>query len=158
MRFIKRFEKEKNELVIIILRFAVGSVFLWFGVDKWVHPEAWYGWVPGWAWKFIPFSPQLFMHLNGAMEFIIGILLVSGRFIRPAAAVAGLFLLSLFIVLGSNEVTVRDMGILGGCLALFVHANDTAVKKVPMRWIAVMTAGYVFILFIVGVLYLKSGQ
>ena len=63
---------------------------------------------------------------------------------------------TILIVTGVNEVTVRDKGILGGCLALFVHANSGAKKQLPLPWIAKMTAGYVVALFIVGVLYLKA--
>lgn len=156
MKFIRRFEKEKNELVIVILRFAIGSVFLWFGIHKWIQPEAWYGWVPPWLWQYLPVSPEVFMYLNGAFEFAIGILMVGGKLLRPAAAAAGLFLLSILVFQGGNEITVRDMGLLGGCLALFVHANAVSKKQLPLHWIAMITAAYVALLFIVGVLYLKS--
>jgi uncharacterized membrane protein YphA (DoxX/SURF4 family) len=156
MPLLSGLRREKNELVIVILRFAIGSVFLWFGIDKWLHPELWYGWVPGWLWQYLPVSPEVFMYANGAFEFLVGILLVAGRLVWLAAAASGLFLLSIFVFLGSNEVTIRDMGLLGGCLALFVHANAAAKRPLSVPWIANITALYVILLFVSGVMYLKN--
>ncbi len=159
MKLLQGLQKEKNELVIIILRFAIGSVFLWFGISKWINPDNWFGYIyalPPFMLKAMPVSVTVFLYANGAFEFLVGLLLVGGQLLRPAAAAAGLFLLSIMIFLGADELAVRDMALVGCCLALFVHANAGAKKQIPLKWIATITACYVFLLFIVGVLYLKK--
>ncbi|HTM68412.1 MAG TPA: DoxX family protein [Candidatus Binatia bacterium] len=152
------FKRDQKELAVIVLRFAVGSVFLWFGVDKWVHPDAWYGWIPAWLWQIIPMSPDMFLWLNGAFEFTLGILFVSGRFLRAASALAGLFMVAIAVTMGMNEVTVRDNALIGICLALFLEANARSKKPVPANIVSAACSLYALFLFIGGVLYLRSGQ
>lgn len=151
------FRREHQELVIVVLRFAVGAVFLWFGVDKWIHPEAWYGWIPAGVVSRLPVGIDTFLWWNGAFEFVIGILLVAGRLLRGTSAVAGLFLLAIAATLGANEVTVRDAALTGCCLALFIHANAKAKKPTPANVVSLVCSLYVLYLFVYGVLYLRSG-
>ena len=63
------FIKRNEDLLITVLRFAGGSIFLWFGLDKFVHTEAWYGWVPPWVWPYVPMPAETFMLLQGGIEF-----------------------------------------------------------------------------------------
>ncbi len=151
------FKREHQDLVIVVLRFAVGAVFLWFGVDKWIHPQAWYGWVPSWVLSRLPMGVDAFLWWNGAFEFVIGILLVAGRALRGTAAVSGLFMLAITATVGANEVSVRDAALVGSCLALFIHANAKAKKPVPANTVSLICSLYVFYLFVYGVMYLKSG-
>ncbi|HSD12122.1 MAG TPA: DoxX family membrane protein [Patescibacteria group bacterium] len=151
------FKRDHQELVIIVLRFAVGAVFLWFGVDKWIHPSAWYGWIPAWVDDRLPVSLDTFLWWNGAFEFVIGILMVSGRMLRGASVAAGLFLAGIAVTLGANEVTVRDAALTGCCLALFIHANAKAKRPTPANVVSAVCSLYVLYLFVYGVLYLRSG-
>jgi len=154
---MKLFRQDSNALVIVVLRFAIGSVFVWFGIDKWIHPDAWVSWIPAWFWPLIPGGDaHLFMFLNGAFEFLVGALLVAGKLIRPASAAAGAFLLVVALSVGINEVTVRDNAMLGSCLALFLHANAMAKRRVPERAIATICTLYVVFLFFFGIAYLRS--
>lgn len=152
------FKRDQQELVIVVLRFAIGAVFLWFGVDKWIHPDAWYAWIPSSVASRLPVSLDVFLFANGAFEFVLGILFVSGRMLRPVAALAGLFMVAIGLFFGMNEVTVRDNALVGICLALFVHANIRSKKPVPPNVISAVCSLYALFLFIGGVLYLRSGQ
>lgn len=148
--------KEVHELTVTVLRFAVGAVFLWFGLDKWIHPSAWYGWIPKWTWQVLPQQyADSFLYANGAFEAAVGLLLVAGRLLRPASAAAGLFLLAISFFVGVNEVTIRDNALLGSCIALFLNANARARRKIPQDAIAVFCSLYVIYLFVYGVLYLR---
>lgn len=151
------FKREHQELVIVVLRFAVGAVFLWFGVDKWIHPLAWLGWIPTWVDERLPVSMMTFIWWNGAFEFTVGILLVAGRLLRGTSIVAGLFLVGIAIALGANEVTVRDSALAGCCLALFIHANAKAKRPIAANVVATACSFYVLYLFVYGVMYLRSG-
>ena len=146
-----------QELIIIVLRFAIGAVFLWFGIDKWIHPDAWYGWIPAWLWPLLPLKPDTFLWLNGAFEFVVGVLFVGGRLLRPASVVAGAFLFVITVTLGASEVTVRDTALIGSCLALFLHENAKARRPVPSNIVSTACSLYVLFLFVYGVLYLRSG-
>lgn len=154
---MKVFKREHQELVIVVLRFAVGAVFLWFGVDKWVHPQAWYGWMPPWLMGRLPIDPDVFLWWNGAVEFVVGILLVAGRLLRGTAAFAGAYVLAITVTLGASEVTVRDTALVGCCLALFIHANAKARKPVQSGAVAWACSAYVLYLFVYGVVFLRSG-
>lgn len=152
MRF---FRKDDSELMLVVQRFAAGSVFLWFGVDKWVRPEAWYGWVPGWVWPFVP-NMDVFMYLNGAFEVTVGICLVTGRFLREASIAAFLFLLGVTLMVGVSEVTIRDLALMGIFLSLIIHANALAKRRLPQQLLRTTVGLYVAYLFIYGVLYLRA--
>jgi len=152
------FKRDQQELVIVVLRFAIGAVFLWFGIDKWVHPDAWYAWIPSWFATRLPVSLDTFLWINGAGELVLGLMFVSGRFLRLASALSGLFLIAIAFSFGMNEVTVRDNALVGICLALFLHANARSKKPVPANAVSLMCSLYALFLFVGGVLYLRGGQ
>ncbi|MEY4744620.1 MAG: DoxX [Candidatus Parcubacteria bacterium] len=151
------FRREHHELVIVVLRFSVGAVFLWFGIDKWIHPEAWYGWIPPAVSSGLPVDSDTFLWWYGAFEFVIGVSLVAGRFLRGTSAVAGLLLVGLAAILGASEATVRDAGLAGCCLALFIHANAKSRRPASASAVSIACSLYVLFLFVYGVLYLRSG-
>ena len=106
----------------IILTFGLAAVFLWFGIDKFIDPNYWItAWVPQWILKFLSIvkvQPTEFIFLNGAFEILIGISLISGILSRFFAFLGALFILAVIVSVGLNEVTVRDIGLLGGLLAI----------------------------------------
>jgi len=149
------FIKRNEDLLITVLRFAAGAVFLWFGIDKWIHPLIWFGYVPDFVWPLLPIDATLFMILQGIVEVVIGLLLVLGRFVRLASAAAVAFLIALFILYGANEITIRDNSLIGLYLALFIHANRTSEKPIPRKWLAGAVSGYLLVLFVSGIMFLR---
>ena len=142
---------------MIVLRFAAASTFLWFGVDKWVHPEAWYGWTPTWLWKMMPgdtMDGALFT--VGAIEFGIGCLMAAGAYLREASAAAFVYILAITVTLGADELAVRDMALMGMYLALFLHADADAKRRAPQLAVATTVGLYLLFLFVYGVLFLRS--
>lgn len=153
---MKMFRRDNHELVTVVLRFAVGASFLWFGVDKWIHPEAWISYFPDWLLAVSNGGEKL-LHVGGAFEFVIGMFLVGGAKLRTTSAVGGLYLTLAAIVLGANEATVRDTALVGTLLALFIEANGKARKQVPSEIISHVCTVYVVFLFVFGVMFLRSG-
>lgn len=149
------FIKKNEDLLITVLRFAGGSVFLWFGLDKILDPAGWYGWMPPWLWGLLPFSPDTFMTLLGSTEFVAGLLMVLGRFMRIATVFAIAHLAGIIAVFGANETTVRDASLVGIYLALFVHANRDATRQVPKRVVAGAVTAYLFLVLALGVLFIR---
>ena len=155
---IRFYRKEHRDLTVTILRFAVGSVFLWFGLDKWIHPEAWEAWITVWLWPLDLIRPAVVMFLAGVFEFAVGLLLVAGRLIRPVCVLSGLYLLLVTLLAGVSDVAVRDVALVGACVALFINENAMArhnrVRDRYVRWVAI---AYVLYLFVIGILFLKHG-
>lgn len=153
---MKFFRREQHELTVVVLRFAAGSLFLWLGIDKWIHPDAWYGWMTSSALAYLPVSAETVLFAAGAAEFALGAALVAGKWLQAASALAGAFLALVAVTFGPNDVTVRDASVLGACLALFLHANATAKRPVSQRTVSLVCSSYVLFLFLYGVLYLRN--
>jgi uncharacterized membrane protein YphA (DoxX/SURF4 family) len=99
----------------LVLRLGLAIVFGWFGIDKFLHVEAWYGWIPGW----LAFVPQdAFLYVLGSAEVIIALLLLGGKYVRFASIACAAFLAGVVLSFGINEVTVRDIGLIAAALAL----------------------------------------
>ncbi|MBI2057559.1 MAG: DoxX family membrane protein, partial [Candidatus Yanofskybacteria bacterium] len=98
------------------------AVFLWFGIDKFIHPSYWLNaWVPQWFVDFIGrfgTSGLQFIYLNGVFEVLVGVSLLSGFLMRFFSFLSVLFLAAILFIAGFSEVTVRDLGLIGGFLSL----------------------------------------
>lgn len=108
----------KNALGLLLLRIGLGSVFLWFGIDKFFNSSVWQHFIPDWFPMLIP--AEAFILLLGVVETIVGVLVLFGLFTRFAAGLAALMLIPIIISLGYNEIGVRDFGLF--LLALGVSA------------------------------------
>jgi len=59
-----------------------------------------------------------FTYLNGIFEVVVGLSLLTGVFSRMFAFLATLFLCTVILFIGFNEVIVRDVGLIGGLMAI----------------------------------------
>lgn len=104
------------------LRIGLAFVFLWFGVDKFIHPEYWASaWLPSsieGVLASIGISPVDFMYLNGIVEVLIGASLILNVFIETFSFIAIVFLIGIAAFHGFNEIVVRDIGLISGFLTL----------------------------------------
>lgn len=106
----------------LFIRFGLAVVFFWFGVGKLLNPQYWLNaWVPLWLINFISqhgFNGTQFIYLNGIFEILVGLSLVSNIFIKLFSTLAIFFLIVILTVNGFTEVTVRDIGLISGFLAI----------------------------------------
>jgi uncharacterized membrane protein YphA (DoxX/SURF4 family) len=93
----------------LLLRVGLGGVFLWFGIDKFVHPEIWLNYIPEWFPMLV--SEGLFINLLGIVESLIGFFVLVGFYSQIAAGIAALMLVPIIFSLGYNELMVRDVGL-----------------------------------------------
>jgi uncharacterized membrane protein YphA (DoxX/SURF4 family) len=107
----------------LVLRVGLALVVLWFGVSQLISPSDWLGYLPSFVFK-LPFSPESFILFNGVFEIIFGGLLLTGFWVRPAAALLSLHLLGIIITLGYNEIAVRDFGLLLAMISVFLSGKD----------------------------------
>lgn len=140
----------------MVLRLSGGSVFLWFGIDKWIHPESWFGYVPDWFWPLSPVGAEETLIILGIVEFVIGATLIMGKYVREAAILAIMQLAVILVVTGANELTVRDVGLMGIYLALIIEADRHAKRRIPPDVLSWAGIAFVLVVFFVGILYLKS--
>lgn len=108
---------------MLLLRVGLAFVFGWFGVDKFLHVQNWYGWIPSWM-SFIPKDP--FLYALGAAEVVLAILLLTNKFARIAAIICAAFLVGVIFSFGINDITVRDIGLIAMAAAI-------ALSHVPKK-------------------------
>lgn len=108
----------------LVLRLSLATVFLWFGVDKFLHPDYWFNaWVPqsvSSLWQQAGLGSVNIVYLSGVFEILVGVSLITNIFVFFFSALTILFLLSIMFFNGFNEIVVRDIGLVGGFLSLML--------------------------------------
>lgn len=107
-----------NKSAFTILRVALGITFLWIGILIVQDPEAWGGYIQPWAANLLPLPIKEMMLGTGALDIVIGFLLVTNILTWLAAAVGAIHLVIVLVTSGINSITVRDIGLLGASIAV----------------------------------------
>ena len=105
-----------------LLRISLSLLFLWFGVSQLYSPAEWTGVVPAQISSII--SAGTIVMLNGALEIILGLMLLSGIYVRFSALVLGLHLLSIALSMGYSSVAIRDLALALATLSIFLIGPD----------------------------------
>ncbi len=106
----------------ILLRISLSLVFLWFGFNQIYAPGEWIGYVPSFLTSF--FSANTIILSNGIFEVVLGLMLLTGMYVRFSAALLGLHLINISFSLGFSAVAVRDFGLSLATIALFLQGPD----------------------------------
>lgn len=121
----------------LILRLSLAAVFLWFGIDKFFNPAYWLSiWVPNSVVGFgaiFHVSANAIVYGIGVGELLVGISLASNMFIDFFALIAVIFLIIISLFYGLNEVLIRDVGIIGGLLALIFWPRARGRSSIGFR-------------------------
>ena len=106
----------------IIMRVALSSVFIIFGVWEIINPQYWQGFVPAFVQSFISSLHPIVM-LHGAVLLIAGLMILAGFYTRIGSAIAFLVLLEISVSLlfesGFSDLFVRDLALLLLSAAVF---------------------------------------
>jgi len=100
------------------LRVGLAITFLWIGVLILKNPESWSGYIQPWAIEFLPISLTQTMVGTAILDIVIGFLLLIDTFTWLAAFAGFVHLVVVISVSGITDITVRDIGLLAGTLAL----------------------------------------
>jgi len=119
---------EKSELAKAVLRLGVGVVFLTFGIWQVINPNSWIGYIPGYVYSF-GISVSLLVLLNGILDLVIGLSLVSGIYLRFFSVVGILRILVIAFSIGFNGVFVRDVGLAFALFAVYLNGEDKFCLK-----------------------------
>ena len=110
----------------LVMRGFLGFVLLWFGVNEILDPRYWSGYVPPLARSLFPFEVNLFVQMHGVVLALLGLLLFFNLYIRYTGFLTLGVLLSiisgLIMINGFDEIVVRDIGLFGLALALWLHS------------------------------------
>ncbi len=109
-----------HDLGLLLLRLGAGIVFIVFGIDKFLDPIGWASWAPPWFWSLMPLAETPLMYIVGVTETLLGALMLIGLWTRLAAALTAAHLASIIILIGMNEIAVRDIGLLFLALGIAV--------------------------------------
>ena len=104
------------------LRVGLAITFLWVGILIFKNPEAWGGYLQPWAVVFLPVPLEQAMIGTAILDVVIGAFLLFD-FLPWLAALAGAIHLAIVLtVSGITDITVRDIGLLVGALALMIDS------------------------------------
>ena len=111
-----------NKISFHILRIGLAVTFLWIGVLILRNPEAWGGYMRPWAAGLLPIPIAQAMTGTAILDIIIGVFLLINFLPRLTAIVGAIHLAVILIVSGITDITVRDIGLLAGMLALMIDS------------------------------------
>ena len=113
----------KKQLPAFVLSLGLAFVFIYAGVASLLHPLEWIGYLPHFLGDFV--SLELAIKLIAVYEIILGVVLISGKFRKIAAALTALTLAGIiFADLSQFAVTFRDVGLLFAAAALFLLDDE----------------------------------
>lgn len=115
-----------------LARYGVGIVFFIFGISQLLSPENWIRWLPSFILN-TNISPLNLIYINGIFDLIVGLLLLTGFFVRIVAFLGSLHLLGIIISLGYNDIAIRDLGLLIVLISVFLHGPDKLSLQTKLK-------------------------
>lgn len=97
-------------------------VFGYFGIDKFVHPLLWTGYLPLWMHGLLGMDKNIWIKIVGASEIGMALLLLIPHiYARLAGTILViLHLAAVLVQVGWNDIGVRDIGLMLAAGALLV--------------------------------------
>ena len=112
-----------------ILRIGLAVTFLWIGVLILRNPEAWGGYLQPWAAGLLPVPLAQAMMGTAILDIVIGAFLLINFLPWITALVGAIHLAVILIVSGITDITVRDLGLLAGMLALMIDSPPPSIIR-----------------------------
>jgi len=106
----------------VFLRLGLGLVLLYAGLETFFDPGSWAMYVPGWLDGLV--GLDTFLSAYAAMQILLGVLLLIGRFVAITSFVAFLVPLGVIAFHGITSTTFRDFGLMTAAAALFLLAKE----------------------------------
>lgn len=117
---LQRMERTKAARGTLLIAFV--GLFGIFGIDKFLRPDLWLGWIAAWTENMSGVSSQVLLRIAGGIELLLATaLLFPHRLVRRIAA-WGMAVHLLFVLTqtGFNDIFVRDAALLLSAIALAV--------------------------------------
>ncbi len=104
-----------------VLRVGMAITFLWVGVLILQDPAAWTGFIKPWAADLLITTPEKTMIGTAIFDIITGFFLLIDFWTFWFSLLAAFHLALVLLVSGIDAITVRDVGLLAGALAMAVN-------------------------------------
>lgn len=117
-----------------ILRVGLAITFLWIGVLIFKQPEAWGGYLQPWAAGLLPVPIEQAMIGTAVLDILIGALLLTDTFVWLAALAGAAHLAIVLVTSGITDITVRDIAILAGAVALMADSLPKQLVDKIKSW------------------------
>lgn len=113
---------QRIRLATWILSAGLFVVFGWFGIDKFLMPNDWIGWIPAWMDGLLGMPNTTWLMIIGAAEILFAIaLLIPIRNVRRAGAILiAIQILGILPIVGFNDIGMRDFAMMMSAIALAV--------------------------------------
>lgn len=105
-----------------ILRVGMAITFLWIGILIFREPQSWGLYLQPWAANLLPTSLKSAMIGTAIFDIVVGFLFLIDIATWIAALFGSIHLVIVLTVVGINAITVRDIGLLTGTLALLLQS------------------------------------
>jgi len=112
----------RPEIARLLLRLGLAFVFVYAGVSSLRQPDEWIGYLP----HFLASASyaETLMRVFAVYELGLALWLLSGKFVRYAAALCGLTLVGIVLADPNNLIiSFRDIGLICMAVALAVSAE-----------------------------------
>jgi hypothetical protein len=114
-----------------ILLAAFVFVFGYFGIDKFVTPVLWMGFLPAWMDGLLGMPKETWIAVVGAAEIVMAVMLLIPHSLvrRIGAGLIILHLITVVIQVGWNDIGVRDIGLLLSAAAMYLLIPTPASSR-----------------------------
>lgn len=126
---------DRNRLARGFLIAGLAFVFGYFGIDKFIHPLVWIGWMPPWMDGLLGFSKDVWLQITGALEIFFSLLLIIPvrRMQQTGAILVALHLVAVLTQTGWNDIAIRDIGLMLSSLALLLMLSPLSVTSASVE-------------------------
>lgn len=115
----------------LVLRVGLAAVFIWAGVDMIRNPSDWQGFIPPWLLELLPYGEYEYLFIHGTFEILLAVSFLSGFLVWISAPLAVLEFAGILIFVGVDQVTFRDIGLLGAAWAMSYLAIGFRINPKP---------------------------
>lgn len=109
----------RQKIGLLILRFSMAGLYIWFGFNQIYNTSSWENLVPDWATSLFSLTASNIILANGLFEIFLGILLALGIFIGPVSILLSLHLFVIAFEFGISPTGIRDASLALATLSIF---------------------------------------
>jgi uncharacterized membrane protein len=113
---------DRKSLAVHILAAGLGFVFIMFGIWKFTDPLIWKSFMPRWIDGFLSLDVYNWLSFIGTIELLLGVAVIIPvrKVRRVATALIAIHLVAVIVMVGWNDVGVRDIGLFLSSVALLL--------------------------------------
>lgn len=112
-----------------VLRVGLGITFLWIGILILKSPDTWGGYLQPWAVRLLPISIAQALISTALFDIIVGFLLLVDWWPWLAGLMGAVHLVIVLTVSGITDITIRDIGLLAGCITIMIESLPPALSN-----------------------------